>query len=503
MRRGSTVAGGVAARRLCLLAVLAPLSVAATVGLVRPDGSPFQPAGLAAPAAAADAIAVPQLPDGVQAPASVTQEHDESTTGLGVAIDVRALATDAIPARALSAYQRAESVMLQADASCHLSWQLVAAIGKVESNHGRFGGALMTDDGVVHPAILGPRLTGSAGTSRIPDTDAGLLDGDKRLDRAVGPMQFIPSTWSVVGVDADGDGRRDPQDIDDAALAAAVYLCGGSDDLSSLQGQRRSVHRYNHSSAYVDLVLRIMAGYLHAGPGYTGIIGVLAGPGYTGFELPPNDTGTAHLDAEPVPGQPIPTFDVLPSGGPTATPSATATATATATQTATATTQPSPTAVATPTAAPTSEPTPVPASDPTPTDPATTATPTETATVTPTEAPTETPTGTATADPTVTPTDLPTDPPTDPAPSDTPPELLTAWENCLTAGVDPTDLIAMTACLIDETGLPADDPDLVLLLLNPPVTPPTPSPTTVGRTVSRPASRRRRPGRSRGTRQQD
>ena len=46
-------------------------------------------------------------------------------------------------------------------------------------------------------------------------------------------MQFIPSTWSVVGVDGDGDGKRDPQDIDDAALATAVYLCSGDEDLSS------------------------------------------------------------------------------------------------------------------------------------------------------------------------------------------------------------------------------------------------------------------------------
>ena len=94
----------------------------------------------------------------------------------------------------------------------------------------------MTADGVVHPAILGPRLTGHGATSRIDDTDAGLLDGDQRFDRAVGPMQFIPSTWTVVGVDADGDGRRDPQDIDDASLATAVYLCSGTDDLATRRG---------------------------------------------------------------------------------------------------------------------------------------------------------------------------------------------------------------------------------------------------------------------------
>jgi hypothetical protein len=75
-------------------------------------------------------------------------------------------------------------------------------------------------------------------------------------------MQFIPSTWSVVGVDADGDGVRNPQDIDDAALGTAVYLCSGSDDLGNEAGQRAAVYRYNHSQSYVDLVLAIMDAYL-------------------------------------------------------------------------------------------------------------------------------------------------------------------------------------------------------------------------------------------------
>ena len=75
-------------------------------------------------------------------------------------------------------------------------------------------------------------------------------------------MQFIPSTWSVVGVDADGDAKRNPQDIDDAALAAAVYLCSGNDDLATEPGQRTAVFRYNHSDEYVDLVLSIMNAYL-------------------------------------------------------------------------------------------------------------------------------------------------------------------------------------------------------------------------------------------------
>lgn len=133
--------------------------------------------------------------------------------------------------------------------------------GRVESDHGQHAGSVLNAKGVAKPAILGPALDGRGGTTRIQDSDAGQLDGDPRFDRAVGPMQFIPSTWSVVGVDADGDGRRDPQDIDDAALSAAVYLCVGKDDLSTPEGLQHAVYRYNHSQHYVDLVLSIADSY--------------------------------------------------------------------------------------------------------------------------------------------------------------------------------------------------------------------------------------------------
>jgi hypothetical protein len=64
--------------------------------------------------------------------------------------------------------------------------------------------------------------------------------------------------------------------------------------------------------------------------------------------------------------------------------------------------------------------------------------------------------------------------------------LLKAWADCLTAGVVPTDLVAMADCLVQHTGLPADDPDLLALLANPPVTPPS-------STQSTQQGRRRRP----------
>ncbi len=245
------------AAKAAVLVPLAALSIGWTASLVVVDTS--------SPAASAEGTGL--LPDGtrmpteaIEAPASVSRGDGVSAGSAAQAIATAS--TNGIPSAALSAYQRAETVINTADTSCHLSWQLVAAIGRVESDHGRFGGSSLDDDGVATPGIYGVRLDGSGKTSEIRDTDAGALDRDPRYDRAIGPMQFIPSTWSVVGVDADSDGTRNPQDIDDAALATAVYLCSGDDDLAQTSGQRAAVYRYNHSAAYVDLVLSIMNAYL-------------------------------------------------------------------------------------------------------------------------------------------------------------------------------------------------------------------------------------------------
>ncbi|HQR27142.1 MAG TPA: lytic transglycosylase domain-containing protein, partial [Nocardioides sp.] len=217
-----------------------------------------------------------------------------------------------IPDPALAAYQRAAVVINASDAGCHLPWQLLAAVGRVESNHGQYAGSTLDAGGVATPPIIGVRLDGHGGTTRIPDTDAGELDGDQQFDRAVGPMQFIPSTWAFVGVDADRDGRRDPQDIDDAALSAAVYLCSGRDDLSTDEGARRAVHRYNHSDRYVDLVLQIAAAYTR-GDSWT-----VTGGATTLPTLPTGSTGTGPVvpGGTPAAGQPT----AVPVPQPTAVP---------------------------------------------------------------------------------------------------------------------------------------------------------------------------------------
>jgi membrane-bound lytic murein transglycosylase B len=191
-----------------------------------------------------------QLPDptghAVHAPASTGRLR---ATGV---VDVQG-----IPPVALMAYQRAAAVIDAADPSCRLDWSVLAAIGQVESDNGQVGGSRLDSHGVAHPAIIGPRLDGRPGTARVRDTDAGRLDGDRRFDHAVGPMQFLPSTWAAVAVDGDDDGHRNVQDIDDASLGAAVYLCAGHEDLSTRSGRHTALLRYNHSRSYAALVLAI------------------------------------------------------------------------------------------------------------------------------------------------------------------------------------------------------------------------------------------------------
>jgi membrane-bound lytic murein transglycosylase B len=144
--------------------------------------------------------------------------------------------------------------MANADApGCGIGWNTVAAVGFVESAHGALGGGHLTASGDVSRPIVGPGLNGD-GFAAIADTDDGALDGDALWDRAVGPMQFIPSTWKQAGRDANGDGVADPHNIDDAALSAAGYLCAGGRDLTTDQGWTDAIWSYNQSEAYLDQV---------------------------------------------------------------------------------------------------------------------------------------------------------------------------------------------------------------------------------------------------------
>lgn len=156
-----------------------------------------------------------------------------------------------IPPRALAAYGRAEMWLRGLQPDCHLSWATLAAIGRVESRHGEIDGAGVRPSGLPTKPIVGPPLDGSPGVRAIRDTDNGRLDGDREWDRAVGPMQFLPATWERWAVRATRDGRpADPQNIDDAAVAAASFLCFNGGDLSTPQGWWDAVLSYNTSVKY-------------------------------------------------------------------------------------------------------------------------------------------------------------------------------------------------------------------------------------------------------------
>jgi membrane-bound lytic murein transglycosylase B len=114
---------------------------------------------------------------------------------------------------------------------------VLAAIGKVESDHGR---------------------------SRLPG-----VRSDWNRAGAAGPMQFgigvgrAGNAWATFGRDFDRDGRASVYDPGDAIPTAADYLCGHG-------GPRRldrAIYAYNHSRAYVARVKAIAARYRARGGG--------------------------------------------------------------------------------------------------------------------------------------------------------------------------------------------------------------------------------------------
>ncbi|MDZ7679724.1 MAG: lytic murein transglycosylase [Acidimicrobiales bacterium] len=156
---------------------------------------------------------------------------------------------------ALDAYRTAAGVVNAELPSCAVPWSVLAGIGRVESRHGHYGRSTVRADGTTTRRITGIALDGADGILRIPDTDGGALDGDPVFDRAVGPMQFIPSTWRMVRRDGDGDGRMDPHNLYDAAAAAAAYLCRSHSRLDRPASLNRALLSYNRSQSYVSSVL--------------------------------------------------------------------------------------------------------------------------------------------------------------------------------------------------------------------------------------------------------
>jgi membrane-bound lytic murein transglycosylase B len=183
---------------------------------------------------------------------------------------------------AYNAYRQAEATLATEQPGCGLRWELLAAIGKTESNHGI---GRLDALGNSQIAIVGIPIGG--------DTEGGLLDGDSTRDHAVGPMQFIPSTWKRWATDANGDGRADPGSIVDAATAAGRYLCRAAGDLTltTEPGVIRAILSYNPNQTY----LRVVGAR---------------------FEALADDLAAGWFSAAALPAPPPPVAEVPPNAGP-------------------------------------------------------------------------------------------------------------------------------------------------------------------------------------------
>ncbi len=206
-----------------------------------------------APAAQADIAAVEPV------------ETNSPTRRVDPTWAARTAASTGIPVRAVLAYGSATLTIGAQQPGCRVAWNTLAGIGAVESAHGTHSGARLLDSGTSVPAIRGPALNGN-GVGTIRDSDNGAWDGDRSWDRAVGPMQFIPGTWRRWGTDGNGDGVADPNQIDDAAVSAARYLCA-SGSMASGTGWRTAIYSYNHSDAYVNSVAAAANRYAAAASG--------------------------------------------------------------------------------------------------------------------------------------------------------------------------------------------------------------------------------------------
>ena len=247
---------------LLLLALVAMTGAAGAILVPATASTPRAKATVSPSAANPDWSVLPG-PDLSVGPVAPSGTPSATPPGLGIGgRPADALATWAqqissrinVSTTALQAYGYAELVIARTTPSCRLSWTTLAAIGSIESNHGQHNGAILFPDGQALPKIYGPPLNGKNNNKLIRDTDQGLLDSDTTYDRAVGPMQFIPSTWKTHGADADNDGVKNPHDIDDAALAAGNYLCSGNRDLTTAAGWWNAILSYNNVQAYAQQV---------------------------------------------------------------------------------------------------------------------------------------------------------------------------------------------------------------------------------------------------------
>jgi membrane-bound lytic murein transglycosylase B len=305
------------------VAVIIPLVLAGAVGGAAPPLPGKSPIPSVHTVITPVAAVSPSFPD-LSGPAVIAIEH--APTAFRVAAGavsappppriVSAPGVLGIPMIALTAYRKAEQKMAVEAPGCGLSWNLLAGIGRIESGHA--GGGAVDARGTAVVPIYGPALDGTLpGNEVIPQSSVG---NRVTFARAMGPMQFLPGTWARYASDGKGDGTADPQNLFDATLAAARYLCTGGLNLRDPMQVMAAILRYNNSVPYAQNVLGWAAAYA------TGVVPVDLPP-ITGTPPPlgnaheQNPTGLGpdlpmNIHGVPVtdPFSQVPVIDLSPQG---------------------------------------------------------------------------------------------------------------------------------------------------------------------------------------------
>lgn len=287
------------------IAVITPMILAGAVGASAP--SPNAPTRNSAVTPLAAVESSPDSREGASVVAVTKAPTAFHIAAANVSAPPPAVVTNSpgtlrIPAMALSAYRNAERMMAAASPGCGVSWNLLAGIGRIESMHAN-GGATDARGTAVRP-IYGPALDGT-----LPGNE--VIVQSRTADRvtyarALGPMQFLPGTWSRYASDGDGDGKAEIQNLFDSSLAAARYLCSGGLNLRDQSQVMAAILRYNNSVAYARNVLGWAAAYATGVvpvdlPPITGPVPALADPHLENYEglgpgLPLNALGLPATD---------------------------------------------------------------------------------------------------------------------------------------------------------------------------------------------------------------
>jgi hypothetical protein len=244
-----------------LLAALVSASLV-TFGTWGPRGAEPPARAAAAPGAADVAVRPVARPLVLPAPRVPVSVAEPPVAGPGPVLRPAAGedVTD-VPETAVETYRFAEVVLGASRADCRVPWTVLAAAARTASDHGRAGGRTLAEDGRISPRLLGPRRDPRRTPVRVRDTDGGRIDRDRLWDRPVGPFQLMPRTWRAYAVDGDDDGRRDPHDLDDAAVAFGLLLCSVERDVSRPAALRRAMRRLHPTGPHAGTVVRTERGY--------------------------------------------------------------------------------------------------------------------------------------------------------------------------------------------------------------------------------------------------